>query len=286
MVTTISLRRRVAFTLIELLVVIAIIAILAALLLGGVMVFLRKGPEVRNRNDITQMSLALDRFKAKYKIYPPSRIRLCSNRGTYNSNPSPIPGLDAESLSYIGSMWPTLTLNNVDWLASGGPGPFNQDVTLEGDQCLVFFLGGPPSASGGLLGFSTDPQRPTRAPIPNEDREKFYDFNPNRLVTLRANNPFPSYLDAHETDLDAARKKPFLYFSSNKRADGYVGGNALFSVSPYAKTSGGFHNSTTFQIISAGPDGMFGPGGTWPPVANATGNDDVSNFHGARLGSP
>ena len=48
--------RRSAFTLIELLVVIAIIAILAALLMGGVMVVLRKGPEVQTRNDILQIS--------------------------------------------------------------------------------------------------------------------------------------------------------------------------------------------------------------------------------------
>ena len=73
-----------AFTLIELLVVIAIIAILASLLLGGVMMFWRKGPEVHNRAEIMNLAEAVQKFHTKYKFYPPDKIRLRASMAAYS----------------------------------------------------------------------------------------------------------------------------------------------------------------------------------------------------------
>ena len=58
-----------------------------------------------------------------------------------------------------------------------------------------------------------------------------------------------------------------------------------------------YWNPRSFQIISAGPDKAFGPGGIpdvngvpalWGPgnPAVGAGEDDLSNFHDARLGTP
>ena len=60
--------RRAGFTLIELLVVILIIVVLVALLSAGVFKLLDKGPEMQTRNEITQLSAALQAFKAKYGL--------------------------------------------------------------------------------------------------------------------------------------------------------------------------------------------------------------------------
>ena len=44
-----------------------------------------------------------------------------------------------------------------------------------------------------------------------------------------------------------------------------------------------------FQIISAGPNKIFGPGGNWTPgtgpwAENQPGNDDISNWTQRKLG--
>ena len=278
---------RPGMTLIEILVVIAIIAILASLILGGVMVFLRKGPEVKNRNDILQLSEGLHQFYAEHKFYPPDKIKLYSNLSSYNStNP-----LDARSLSYIGAIWPNINRGiSHDWSGTGTP---VNGVILEGDQCLVFFLGGIPQGNQKApRGFSNDPTSPTAATV---DRKKYFSFESARCdTTLHADATFPAYLDAHAPDLVVGSKKPFIYFGSSRGTGGYPNIGAIypnsFSVSPYVENATSpvkYWNHTTFQIISAGPDGQFGKGGPWTPGTppSSAGKDDVSNFHDRALGS-
>ena len=52
---------------------------------------------------------------------------------------------------------------------------------------------------------------------------------------------------------------------------------------PYKSAPGTFHMPDSFQIISAGPDGFFGPGGSVLPQGNGPtlpqdARDDLSNF--------
>jgi prepilin-type N-terminal cleavage/methylation domain-containing protein len=286
--------RRLGFTLIEVLVVIAIIAILAALLLGGVMAFMKKGPEMVSKSDIQQLSTSLDQFKGKFKQYPPSQIVLRSTISSYNMGNK----LEADSVNWIMTLWPNISTTKVLQWAPGFVGP----ATLEGDQSLVLFLGGPPNGSGGVSGWSTDPTDPTNPAT--VDRVKFYDFPPGRLTVFPnatgTRGPFPSYVDGWG-------KLPYIYFGSGKKADGYDPLLALgfptkvtaFNkvVTPYYATAAtatappsGYFNSTKFQLISAGRDatalpvsGGFGPGGLWPPFQPPEGLDDICNFNNDKV---
>jgi prepilin-type N-terminal cleavage/methylation domain-containing protein len=286
-------KRRSGFTLIELLVVIAIIAILAGLILAAVMVFLNKGPQVQNRNDILQLSAALQAFKSKYGAYPPSQIKLCSNYARYGATP-----LDQQSLAFLTAIWPNMgEFKGINWASrTGANKPVFGNIanpktdTLEGDQCLVFFVAGPPAvagqASAGMLGFSTNPLNPVD---PSTDRIKFFDFDVNRLFNRQAGataSKFPSYYDVY-------RKQPFIYFSSNKRPDGYDPTPNSLGVRPYQMTNAPplkFYMPTSFQLISAGADGVFGPGGLWTEASAGAipvpGKADVTNFHEGFMGNP
>ncbi len=117
---------------------------------------------------------------------------------------------------------------------------------LEGDQCLVFFLGGIPSLAGGvpnMQGFGKNPKNPAdnSTPFPPNGpnavvapagfNPPFFDFQSSRLVFMDvdpnvnpARPPFLSYLDTYGLS-DGAGKlksgKPYAYFSSYKSANGY-----------------------------------------------------------------
>jgi general secretion pathway protein G len=278
------------FTLIELLVVIAIIAVLVGLTTAAVIRLLVVGPELKDRNDITQLELAVKTFHTKHGVYPPSKVFLSNNRADYNpANP-----LHNESLRYLSKLCSRLEWSGIDW--SGGLGMPTGGVILEGDQCLVFFLGGIPAPGGGTLGFSKDPKNPTK---PGGERFRYYEFQAPRLKQLRSGNPFYSYLNAHD------EPKAYAYFSSYGRENGYDTVSRLFNppesdckslgVQPYyesappASPTVRYVNPKTFQIISAGLDGNFGPGGQWTvataPVVAAAGRDDISNFHTKVLGA-
>jgi len=107
---------------------------------------------------------------------------------------------------------------------------------------------------------------------------------------------FPSYFDAY-------KKAPYVYFSSmsrGSRANAYDPTPHSLGVSPYVQSlapSTTYFNPTTFQIISAGLDGQFGPGSTvsltplkqqaYPYPLPKQNQDDMANFNdSAKLGSP
>jgi prepilin-type N-terminal cleavage/methylation domain-containing protein len=299
--TLIATRRRSAFTLIELLVVIAIIAILASLLLVGVVMIIRKGPVAKNTSEILNISEALQQFRTKNNGYPPSILKLCSDRSAYGNS-----AVDVNSLALLNQMYPQIgNFTGMNW--GGRPGfvaaPATVDI-LDGDQALVFALAGPPIAAGiasqGMKGFSTNAQNPLD---PAGDRKKYYDFPVDRLynrdmttgpakaflllTTGNANfyaasvvHPFPSFLDAFGTAMPGQQPlgMPLVYFSANRRANGYDQVPNSLDVVPYClqRTTLAlkFYNSDTYQLISAGPDGVrapanggFGKGGTWPVTA-------------------
>jgi hypothetical protein len=158
-------------------------------------------------------------------------------------------------------------------------------TVLEGDQCLVFFLGGRvDTINGGMTctGFAKnefDPVFPRQSST--EDRWRFYDFDSGRLASISAGrglNPgpfnvaFPSYLDQDG-------QQPFLYFSSYRATNGY---NRYFMASPpsvtptytsgpwsdchtfgvwpYQQSNLDYQKTETYQIVSAGGDKKFGAG--------------------------
>ncbi len=279
-----SRRCRSAFTLIELLVVISIIAILTALLAASVFTALSRGNEVRNRNDISQLQNAVASFCDEYSVeYIPSRIHLCENLAAYNMNNQ----LDQDSFLYLRKLWPRLNTGSmVDWDGSGVAG--DADYTLEGNECLVFFVGGIPSQIGlGTTGFGTDPVNPT---TPGGERKRYFEFKSERLIATKGR--YMSYRDVYG-------KMPFAYFSAYQQTNGYnryggtdcwtFGANPYFEPQAAANAPINYYKPSSFQIISAGVDGQFGPGGAWLPAqANQIlkpGRDDMTNFYDKKLGT-
>ena len=292
-------RARRAFTLIELLVVISIIGILAALVIVAVSAILGKGPELVATNDIQQMTMAINNFKQKHGVYPPSRIVLSANPAR----------MDPVSLAYVSAIWPRIDFNNpaspIDWAGKNNSYAQLKNIsyTLEGDQCLVFFLGGIPDSllpdRKGCFGFSANPLNPTdRSDIGKGTREVSFQFQSNRLFIRQRFDPVPfySYADPYFPYSNSnIPLRPYAYFSSGKSQNGYNVGDCatLLPGGPYYDSTTNPHryfNPTTFQIISAGKNGLYGPGGPWLPAAAAAigtaGEDDQVNFHDALLGVP
>lgn len=284
-------RTRHAFTLIELLVVIGIIGLLVALLSAAVMRALSKGTETANRVEIGELDQALTiKFKQQYGVYPPSQLRLCESWAAYGGSQ-----LETDSRNFLLQMFgsriqATWQAPGIDWNGDGTRG--NSAVTLYGDQCLVFFLGGIPipGATPGCAGFSTNPADPSAAGGP---RWLGYEFKSSRLRNLRGNG-FCSYLDAY-------KQRPFAYFSSYNNPNGYnrygvsdypnLGVDV--NVFPYAEAAGRYLNPSSFQILSAGRDGVFGQNLNSTILWNANtassvpqnGKDDQANFSRGVLGA-
>lgn len=305
--------RRSAFTLVELLVVIAIIGVLVGLTTAAVMKALEMGTRVRVTAELRQLDAACVAFKTRFGDFPPSWIRLRRD-GNYNLNldaaGQPIDRRDFMSYQILKQFWPRLQFP-VNW--NGDPNaPAGSVWELEGDQCLVYFLGGiPVQLIGSTLactGFSTDPANPAR--ISTERIPAFFEFHNGRFRNL-AGNGFWSYLDPYE-------EKPYAYFSSWNKTPGYADATkqgATFrtdcprlGVWPYAEIPPSaqfpvrhWHRKITFQILSAGKDGRFGPGSnlttaspaywTYQGAGNYAGRfpdaaDDLSNFHDLLMGVP
>ena len=289
-------RSRAGFTLIELLIVISIIAILAALLLAGISAVRWRGYDAKEVNDLKQLEIALNAFKAKYGVYPPSRLVLYPTYSDYTAKVS-ICGdaaLDFDSYQIINRIWKNIgAFGYVNWSSTDPkvPATFPRFVILEGDQCLVYFLGGvfDPSQSG-CMGFAPSAKNPTADVFDPKgnvlDRTKLFEFPASRLNTTK-NALFPSFMDNYG-------QMPYMYFAPglpgsstpntyNTNHTVALGGN---SVSPYYQIAGPpkkYWNPTTFQIILAGRDGLFGDVGHWDngsstTDATAAWKDNRTNF--------
>jgi len=265
--------RRPGFTLIELLIVITIIAILASMGLGAYWRVLQRAKETRASAEISELATALTNFEQRFGAMPPSSLQMPPSPGT-------------ASYRFWKKCFPYAQVESLPWGVSG---------TLSGDQVLVFCLGGMQAGSdkqGICQGFSTNPKNPCQA---SGDRIRpMYEFQSNRLVRLKGNGF--SYLDPFDTNV------PYVYFASDKGND-YP--NTQFSatnangqgstVSPYYSSSAplNYYKPDGFQIISAGVDGQFGPGGYWLSSQAETWNgymlgqpgaDDLCNFYASKLG--
>jgi general secretion pathway protein G len=276
-------RGRGGFTLVEMIVVVAIIAILVALTAATALKFLRKGPEIHNRSDMTQLTTAIGTFKTKFGFYPPSRIKLCGLSSQYGNSQ-----LDLDSQAVLTQMFPrcssTWANPGINWCpGSANPG----GVTLEGEECLVFFLGGVQATNSGnnlCVGFSTIPTSPMDTSDMKNRIGPFYQFEGSRLVASPTGNQVFVYNDPYGT--------PYVFFSSFRTRNGYnrYGGTdcPTLNVSPYQDTASTYYNPETVQIVSAGANKQFGAGGQWSP-ANAyaigsQGADDMSNFYESLMG--
>src|SRR5205823_2526566 len=143
-------------------------AILFALTTAAVMSAFNRGADVQARNEVSQLGNALQAFKTQFQVqYPPDRLIFP-------------PGYDSSGATqqYLKSIWPRLdprtlgvgttafTLNGVPY-AQGvftyWQVPGTQPQTLQGDQVLVWVLGGWRDLStNATFGFSTDATDPMK----------------------------------------------------------------------------------------------------------------------------
>ena len=302
------------FTLVELLVVITIISILLALISSAVLNAFNRGTDVQARNDVSQLAAAMQAFQTQLSAkYVPDRLILPPGYDTTGATAqflkSVWPRLDARTLGTgttqftmgTGAAQRTVTVFDY-WQVQG-----NQAQTLQGDQVLVWALGGWRSADS-VFGFSTDPTDPMKPYTAGQQRTgPFYDgFTTERLVIFPGNTStpraagFPSFVDVYG-------KVPYMYFSSNKAGNDYTtvphnvpsvdasGQIVIRQMLPFQLSKSAtnvpvkYAQANGFQIICAGRDNQFGAGGDgWSGVANAILSagvkDDIANFHAGRLG--
>ena len=161
------------FTLIELLTVIAIIAVLAALLTAGAQKVRITAYLTQAQTEIGQFATGIETFKTKFHLqgkWVPSKIRLREDPSGYlpaSQNPSLQPYervLEFQSYNWLALWRPQLT-GPINW---SGRNTFVADAVaghfrwfdLEGDQALVFFLGGIPGSDTFGTGFSLNIHNP------------------------------------------------------------------------------------------------------------------------------
>jgi len=322
--------RRAAFTLVEMLVVIAIIAILVALTAAAVMRALVKGPELQTRTEEGNMDAQLSAMKSNYTTlkYLPSHLRLREDNN-YNAPPGPnqaavqadynqtVGFLQAAFGRHITDRYLDPPMNTkpnlIDWNGdnvicdgknpptAGPPG----DLVLEGEQVLVFLLGGVPKQdpiTGAIVMTGFPPQVNGGA---SDKRGPFYEFQGGRLrlgkppftaidqVTgARSNLPYPVYIDPWKSGSFAGGQgMPYVFFSSyvTEGLGSYQADCPSLGLVPYQGPTGKAVNASTWQIISAGKDGQFGPGGVFNPStgvpAASPGADDQANFSPRVLGA-
>ncbi len=295
-----------SFTLIELIVVMAIIAVLVSLTTAAVMKILAKGPIVTARTEIGQLELALGtamtQLGSGQANFIPSSITIREDGKYVSTNAQHVITVRVLTLLFgksCANFGPNYV--QIDW---NGDGTITAgDMVLQGQECLVFFLGGIPSATGATnacLGFSNNPANPAAAG--GTRLGPFYTaFDASRLIrrtTVRAAAPagFLVYLDPFLSQSGGARQ-PYAYFSNYGAGNDYVTTDCAAlgpNLIPYYTKSGttiNYINPKGFQIISAGPDGKWGifTGTNWTPLNGyagiAPGADDMANFSKNPLGT-
>jgi hypothetical protein len=208
------------------------------------------------QSEIAQLAMAIQSFKTKFNVVSiPDRFVL---EADYTD-----PGSDQPSADYLKVVFPSLDLKK-----TGLP-----ERKLDGNQTLVFFL------TGGSVtnheGFSISKTQPFAAEPRDTRLGPFLELRRSQL------DPEERFLDPWGT--------PYVYFAFDAW-QGTYSRTFLWKgwpIAPYRR-EGKYMNGKSFQIISAGPNHQFGPGGDWLPgegpwSADGPGGDDISNFNNGPL---
>ncbi len=293
------------FSLIELMIVIVIISILMALLLpaiGSVRTTLRN-TEVRT--EISGFEAGITQFVGEFGQEPPSKITLYEDGASW----------DVQNRTLVRQLWPQFNFDAIHNDSSGNPltgRDLNGDndagdtFILTGDECLLFFLGGPDTITDTATptdmpvadGFSKNPQDPFASG--GTRTGPFQEFGPDRMIDDDGDG---AHAYAHKIP---ASQVPYLYLSSYggrgyRPADADLDGNGTPDITDVYLTRIDDTSTPenekvpwkakTYQIISSGFDGVFGIGGLWSNgdgFTNNTGDtsddrDNITNFSSGTL---
>jgi prepilin-type N-terminal cleavage/methylation domain-containing protein len=310
------IRRRGGFTLIELLVVIGIITLLVGLLLPAIHKIREAAMRAKTKSEIGELGNAVEQFKSTYDVkYIPTAFILSSN---YSQNPAqpPLPNNAAslaalnESRVYYSKVWPKGFLNDPTQPLLKGytPLPPNSlplvpngpalNIPLDGNQALLFFLGGiPPSDNrwpspyfqGNRTGFYDSPTNPfyykngvCNAPDNGSvAKGPFYNFRLDRIDTnghyhdpywdgqSQTSSIYYYFSSRNGNDYDYfGAYQPVLNPGSQKYGFSVYGGYG--GMHPFRGLDGKYINPNGFQIVSPGRDTLPGPGGYDEDTLQAT----------------
>ncbi|MCA9111503.1 MAG: prepilin-type N-terminal cleavage/methylation domain-containing protein [Planctomycetaceae bacterium] len=286
---------RSGFSLIELMAVIAIIGILLAILLPALGRVRGTVRVTEIANEIKAFEQGIAEFKLQFGMEPPSRITIWETDTDW----------DTQSRTLIRQMWPQFDFSDVD---RNGDSDVTDSVTLTGDECLLFFLGGSdtvaPAGQAKADGFSSNPANPFATG--GNRVGPFGEFDPDRMIDVDGDG-------AHAiNDLYVDTVVPYLYLSSydgrsyRPTTDGDLDQDSTYDATTEIEnvylqkaddtSTAGVNEQVawkdkSFQIICAGGDGEFGVGGLWSSENGFSGNagdtskdrDNITNFSGGTL---
>ena len=250
---------RSAFTLIELLVVISIIGLLMGLLLPAVQKVRAIGQRAKTGADIGQLSTAAANFNQEFKFNPPENFTIPATKNANDVNNQ-----------ILQQMYPRYQLDSGNTgIVSGLTGA---GTTLQGIQSFIYFVCGPTMTGWAIDG----PFAPTSAAV--NKKGPFFEYTGPPLTNYTYNDPLGT---------------AYVYFGSTagqkygplSPANPNYTGTSPSGVVPYTNSAGKPFNVGGVQIISAGANKRFGPGGNWTPgsgqyAAETDGADDTANFNG------
>jgi general secretion pathway protein G len=168
-----------------------VILILTGMVMSAILLVGRQVTKTQQFAEIKEIELALNDFKTKHGVFPPSRIRLrewaVAGNDEENQCYTMSDPFDAHSVGYLKRIWPDIKLpirqspasganlserpdagEYIQWFVDASIAWTPQTYELEGDECLVLFLGGIAEKLGDttfvMHGFTADPKNPSRIP--------------------------------------------------------------------------------------------------------------------------
>jgi prepilin-type N-terminal cleavage/methylation domain-containing protein len=305
--------KRDAFTLMELLVVTVIILILVGLTTAAVMAIWINAGNVVPTTEIRKFELAIENARMDLGRGTPldslPSFLILREDGNYFDNTGAVAQRYQSTVAALQKAFGRACIGTavnpvqIDWNGNGAfdgsnAAGFGPEWILEGEHCLVFWLGGIP-AQGAIrcTGFSTNQSNPAA-----QGGTRKGPYYPDFLSTRLSPDPtsgFYTYLDSFVELVDQAGvhhlPQPYAYFCS-RGSNNYSSDCPSLGVNPYfdgTVAAPRFMNPNSFQIICAGKDNIFGPGGNtgWSSATGygtggGAGMDDIANFSKAKLAFP